>query len=170
MAGRRRGAARAAIQYEWTNVSDTVASLDLAEGAAVLGVTHLVIGVASTIRRLRGRVFAQLDATAIDERAVIAVGLLVSTQEAMAVGITAVPEPGSDRDDNWMWTGHLMVSSLAEGSVIPDALFDRLVIDSKAQRRMRTGDVLAFVGEIVASSDQGGSVDLMYSFDVLQSA
>ncbi len=107
-----------------------------------------------------------MDAGGVDESAMIVCGLTIITQDAVSAGV--VPEPGliGVDDGNWLWHGHLYVSSGAEAAVdgaFP-GLVDRLEIDSKAMRRVKASDALAFVFQTPArlTQDQTGTFDLTY--------
>jgi len=98
-------------------------------------------------------------------------GIVLVSADAFAAGSALVPGPGSDRDQDWIWTGQIFLSFGAEASVIPDQLSAMGVIDSKAQRVIRTNTALAFVVETIANeiNDQGGTIDFVYGWDTLVS-
>ncbi len=153
--------------YTWFGAADAVTTIDLGTGtAAVLGNT-VVVNSAGTLVRLRGQVYVQLDTSAVDERAMIAVGIIKATDEAVAAGVASLPHPHSDGDAEWIWHRYLSISSLAEPAVVTDALFDRAIIDSKAMRRFKQNEVVVLVAEVADGLDQGGTWDMMYGYRVL---
>ncbi len=153
--------------YEWLGVCGTVTALDLAVNAVQIGTTGFVSEVSQTLIRVRGRVFGQLDIAGVDERVMVAVGLIVVSSEAFAAGAGSVPSPGSDSEAPWLWHDHLSMSSGAEAAVVTDAYFDRIQIDNKAMRRLKPNENIAFMAEVCATADMGGSLDLMYGLRVL---
>ncbi len=159
---RRRGGR--GLDYDWVSTGGSNSAIDLAVGVAALGSGSIDINSAATIMRTRGLVAIQLDATAVDERALIAVGIIVVSDNALAAGTASVPAPFTDSSDDWLWYDFMWVSSGAEGAVVSDFLAQRTVIDSKAMRKVKAGENLALVVEVVVASDQGGSFDLQYGF------
>ena len=153
--------------YEWNTITGVITALDI--NAEALGSGTLVIAIPGTHARVRGRVFAQLDATAVDERATVVVGLRYATDDAVAAGVSALGNPFDDPDNDWLWTGHLFVSSGAEGAVVNEFLGDRIEIESKAMRRVKPGSTLAFVAVTPSAGavDQGGTVDILFSYRAL---
>ena len=104
-----------------------------------------------TIARIRGTAFAHLDAGAVLDAALCGVGIIVVKEEAFTIGgVTAMPGPLTDIEQAWIWH-HMFtlgpaVVAADDGSDI--SRNDRVVIDSKAQRKMQAGDTLAFVFEV----------------------
>ena len=163
MANRSRGRR---TDYSWAVADFDVQTLDLAEGTKVLlgGISTILT---TTLTRTRGEIFAELDATAVNERAVIAVGAVVVNEVAFATGIGALPGPATQGGDDWLWHGFLTVSSGQESAVALNSLYDRLTIDSKGMRKMKSDEVVAFLGEVASSSDQGGHATIMAGVRVL---
>ena len=149
---------------EWLAVSAKIDGLDIAVGIVGLGNLGIQHSSAATVLRLRGSVFCELNAGAVNERVLVSVGLIVVGSNAFQAGAGSVPSPATDSDADWMWFEQLSVSSLEEGAVVNDALFDRVKIDSKAMRKVKPDDVVVFVVEVAQSTDQTGTVDLMYMF------
>ncbi len=151
--------------YEWTALSALQSSILIAAGTTA----STILSVSSeslTLYRLRGRVYAQLDAGGTNERATIMCGIAV-----VGPVQTVFPAPFTNRSfGGWLWTGVLAVSALAEGTVSLQALFDRIEIDSKAMRKMKVGERLVFVSETVAVSAAGGTIDIMMTTSALSGA
>jgi len=109
-----------------------------------------------------------LDAGASDERAIVAFGLIIGNDDQVAVGATAFPSPADDLDAPWLWHGFMTVSSVAESGTVPSsALYDRLVIDSKAMRKVKSNQQIVLTGAVGASVDQTGTWDLLFGIRVL---
>ncbi len=153
--------------YEWSAVCGKLNALDLAINTVGLGTQGFVGNVPLTLMRVHGLVCANLDAGAVDERAMISFGIIKVSDDALAVGITAVPTPTADADAPWIVHGHLWVTTLSEAAIAPDGMFHRVVIDSKAMRKMKPNESLAVVFEVCDTTDQGGTVDLSYGLRVL---
>ena len=80
-----------------------------------------------------------------------AFGICVVTNDAFAIGVTAVPTPLDDVDwDGWLWHTlfvlHLPAAFAATDGVV--AVKD-IEIDSKAMRKIGINDTIALVGEFV---------------------
>ena len=168
MARGSRGSGRR-TDYSWGNFGDIAASIDLGFGAASFGATRFVFNVAGTVMRVRGKVGVVLDTGGVNESAIILCGLIIVPGDML----TTPPELFTDGSDEgpWLWQGALYVSSGAEASV--DGAFPGLTanvdIDSKAMRRIKPTEQLAFVHESPASitADQTGTYDLTYYVHVL---
>ncbi len=153
---RTRGGGRRS-DYHWSALAVSITALDIAPGTSSSSSAVLTVENPGTIVRLRGALAVQLDATAADERACIAVGV----QIVDAVQATFA-EPFTNRHSgNWMWIGFFNVSSLAEGAVAFDGMFDRQILDSKAMRKVKPFQRVVVTAEAVTSTDQGGTVDLI---------
>ncbi len=157
--GRRSGRP---ADYFWTGICGLITALDLAPGASALGSARIDSIESQTLMRIRGDLFVQLDATAADERATVAIGLIIVKTAAAAVGSSAVPTPFTEPSASWIWMTYVTVSSLAEAAAQPDALFARVVIDSKSMRRIKADESCILVAEVCNSIDQGGTFDIMF--------
>ena len=166
MANRARGRRS---DYEWEAVQFDSQTLDLAVGTKVQLVTVTAAGPV-TLVRTRGEVFAELDTSGVNERAIICVGGIVVGEVAAAAGIASLPGPFTQGSDDWFWHGYLTVSSGQESGVAQNSLFDRLVVDSKAMRKLKSDEVLVFMAEIAGSSDQGGHATVMGGLRVLEAS
>ena len=149
---------------EWASVADMHTSVDLAEGGTVLGTTGIQFALPATLLRMRGLIGCQLNAQAVNERALIVFGLIIVSDQAFAAGAASVPSPDADSDAEWIWQGSCWVSSGNEAAIVSDGLFDRIVIDSKAMWKAKPNDVIVLMGEVVESVDQAGTFDFQYYF------
>ncbi len=164
---RGRGSGRR-TDYEWVNFGDILAGINPGSAAA-FGVQALGFTLAGTVTRIRGRVGATLDTGAVNELGLLLCGLLVMTGDAVVTG--SAPELSTNQVDeaSWVWRGSLFLSSGQEAAVVTDALSNDLVVDSKAMRRVKPGEVLAMVFEAPAGlwADQAGTIDAVYDLHVL---
>ncbi len=153
--------------YNWVSAAGVNVNVDVGLGTAVLGAGSVAFNGAGTVARVRGQVLINLDATAVNEQVVIALGLIKVDNDALAVGVTAIPKPHIDGDAEWLWHGYLLVTSGSEAAVNNNGLIARLEIDSKAMRRVKTNDNMVLVAEVAAELDQGGNFDLLYGYRLL---
>ena len=162
-----RGTRGRRADYDWQAQAGSITALDLTAGASSI-IAMIAFLQASTMVRIRGEAFVQLNAAAANERTIIALGLLVTTDEAVAAGGGSIPEPFDDAESPWVWHSFASVSSGAEAAVVSDGLFARVPIDSKAMRRVKQNETLVFVAEIANTpADQGGTVDILAGVRVL---
>jgi len=164
-----RGRQGRRTDYQWANTGDVLVSNDLSDNPAVFGTTGATFAAPGTITRVRGRVGVVLDATAVGESAMILCGLIVVTEDAFAGGIAPELASAGDDEGSWIWQGALYVNSGAEAAVATDALSHTIEIDTKAMRRVKSRDVLAFVFQAPAIIvvDQGGTYDITYYYHTL---
>jgi len=163
MAHRRSGFAKTIDHKQWdSSLHGQIVGLDIAEGVVGLGDIGSAVGQASTSLRWRGQVIMQLDTAGVDERVLVACGIIIVGADAFTAGAASVPSPIQQASDDWIWYGWLSATSGAEAAVFTDGLVDRLEIDSKAMRKVRIGETFAFVAEVADTADMGGTVDIMY--------
>ncbi len=168
MARRRFGGHTSSVSHkEWSTADSLQNNIDIAEQVVVLGNVALVALVPNTLLRIRGTVFAQLDAGAVDEKAMIAFGITIVKTPAFTAGAASVPSPVTEADADWLWQGYISLSSLAEAAIAPNFLAGNVEIDSKAMRKLSTGDSIIMVGEVYESLDQTGSFDFGYLMRIL---
>ncbi len=155
--------------YQWSNFGDVENGQDLGAGAAVFGSTGLASGVPHTCVRVRGKVGVVLDTGGVDESAMILCGLMRVTSDFFATGVAPELFTSAADEASWVWQGVLYVNSGSEGAIVTDFLSDTIEVDSKAMRKFKVNDVLAFVFESPAAlqKDQAGTYDLTYFFHVL---
>ena len=140
------------MQAFWSDVIPETRFITQGAGSTIGSVA--VGGTATTrvtIARLRGSCFAHLDSGAITEGALVGIGLILVKEEAFTVGgVASMPSPLSDANQSWLWHQVIVlgpsVSATDDGGDMSRNA--RILIDSKAQRKMQAGDTLAFVSEV----------------------
>ncbi len=152
---------------EWSHMSGTLNNLDNAPGTVLLGPESIQANIALTLLRVRGLWSLELDATAADERVIVTAGMIIVSENAAGAGAASVPAPATDFAEDWLWWGAQEVSAGQEAAVVSDGLFSRMVLDSKAMRKLKPGENVVFVTEVDRSVDQGGNTDGLYSVRVL---
>jgi len=127
-----------------------------ASGSALWSVAAAPTQEGLTVVRLRGLVsLTQATAGVALDGFFGAHGICQVTDEALAVGITAVPTPLDDSDwDGWMWHTFFDVRSptatFADG-VNAGSVISRIEIDNKAMRKVPIGMNLIGVTEVTES-------------------
>ena len=102
-----------------------------------------------TIVRTHIELMLQFDQAATPENQRAAFGCTVVTDQAVAVGITAVPTPGTDLASDWFAHQIMFGNGITlTDRVAPPQLF---TIDSKAMRKVDVGADLVFVLENTSS-------------------
>ncbi len=101
-------------------------------------------GIGEVVRRTRGVLFVTSDQTTVSEDLFGALGAVVVTDAAAAVGVSAMPGPVTDRnDDGWfMW-----VPFMTRGADTIAASNIPWFFDSKAMRKIPDGFQVAFIVE-----------------------
>ena len=111
-------------------------------------------GIEATILRCRGQLLCSAVPDAGTDQAMLALGLMVITSSALAVGGVSVPGPIEDVDsDSWLWHRYVPFDAIAAASGIDrlGSLVERVEIDAKAMRRVPEDSALALVGQIDTS-------------------
>ena len=138
--GRVRGARQ---RKHWHSLNGGAEDMG-ADGTFILGA--FVFEDPATILRIVGRGLMVTNGTiAGSDRATLAIGL-VST-DALVLGTTAMPDPGSEPDYDWLWWYTLWLGAVttADGSVIGQG--ERFAIESKAMRKVSPSKSLALLGQ-----------------------
>ena len=158
---RPAGRARPAL-LEWADVvthlaGPGVTTKTVAATTAIGG----AVNFAATLVRTRGDLLCQFDPANIADIMQVGIGLAVVSADAFAIGSTAVPGPLTDAD--WTWIYHRLVTF---GPAIAAAQTEtalpqhaRIEVDSKAMRKVKPNEVIAWVAESIVLSG-GGSLDV----------
>ena len=149
-----------AIDGEMDNVGLLAATNVKALGSFVVAIVDDPV----TLVRTRGEVGINVSVAAA-ARANIqgAFGMYVITSDANAIGITAIPGPLSDSQNDWfVWVPFTMhvLAALDEAGIGQHV---RIPFDSRGMRKLKDGDILAVVVE--ATTDVAApALDVNYSF------
>ena len=102
-----------------------------------------------TLLRSRGNMLVVATPDAATDVTIAAFGLIVVHSNAASVGGTSLPGPVADSGADWLW--HWMVPldavTLTAGDANARTVVERVVIDSKAMRRIPSDHVVALIGE-----------------------
>ncbi len=112
--------------------------------------------VPATILRIRGAVQFHFDAAKqVGDEINITLGLAVASTDAVAAGAGSMPDPGGEPEFPWLWWGDFFLHAESTGAQeVWGLTSQRVVVDSKAMRKVKPGQSLVWVGE---SSQQVGA-------------
>ncbi len=120
-------------------------------------------GIDETLLRVRGMFSFKSDQAANSEDQLGAVGMILVTDTALAVGITAIPSPVTDDDDDG-WLVHQYFAqhfhNLSSVGFVND-LGKGYPFESKAKRIVHDGTSIAIVAENIHAT-HGISIALMF--------
>jgi len=139
---RRRETAWIGIPF-FANVlaSSTTASLSSTLGAGALDLRPF------TITRTRGALLVQSDQTAADEGFIGNLGVAVVSDQAVLVGVTAVPTPATD-DDSDLWLLHeIWIGARIQSTAVGFQEAKSRAVDSKAMRKVDQGQDVGIMTE-----------------------
>jgi len=99
---------------------------------------------------LRGELLVSASPNAAGDGDVAAFGFIVVSEAAAAVGGTSVPGPILNPEADWIWHSYVPLRSLAATAADDTAIgcFSRVLIDSKAMRRVKKDQEVIFVTEL----------------------
>ena len=116
-----------------------------------------------TIVRTRMEVFHSSDQTVANESQVAAIGLCVVSEQAEAIGITAVPTPETDAASD-LWFVHQWILNeytIVSGVAIDANAGQRYSIDSKAMRKVNEDEDVVVVVE--GATLFGGGSNILFA-------
>ncbi len=124
--------------------------------------------IGEVVRRTRGQFLVTSDQGAVIETQMVSMGMCVVTDAAAAIGITALPIPGTDaNDDVWfVWQPAIQFSGAGPGAAAADGSVMPYHFDSKAMRRVEEGRQIAVV---VQNNSAVHGVQVAVSFSLLSS-
>ena len=128
-------------------------------------------GIGETIRRTRGMFSVIFDQVAANETQVGAFGAIVVSDRAVVVGVSAIPDPVTEQnDDGWfVWEPFVQTCSVAQavgvavGQTQPPTAYP---FDSKAMRKVQEGFQVAFM---FANASSSHACQVALSFSMLTS-
>ena len=107
-----------------------------------------------TIIRTHFELALRSDQNSVNEVQAVALGMAVVSDQAVAVGVTAVPTPDTDMGSD-LWFAHKIL--YAEETTLATLTKEgtRVSLDSKAMRKVDIGQDLVIVGEMIAAISSG---------------
>ena len=134
---------RTSANGTWARTNSIVLTTVAANTKVLLATVTPSITFDETIRRTRGVLWVQSDQAAANEQQFGAMGIIEVTDEAVTIGITAIPDPiGNSDDDGWMLYVPFQQSTNGGAN---NGLGFRYDFDSKAMRRIGEGRQMAIV-------------------------
>ena len=137
--------ARKIVNYTWTGQAISATTVPPLS-KILLGTFVLDTAFDETLVRTRGILSVTSDSAIVVERQVGGWGMIRVSASAAAIGVTAIPSPIFDAaNDGWVvWVPFAAQSSFSTGAGFQGAQY---MVDSKAQRIIREGQVVAVVVE-----------------------
>jgi len=136
-----------------------------AGGVSIIGLGAAAAVEGLTLIRLRGKFRHNIQSsTAAGDGLVGAFGINIVKAPAFAIGVTAVPTPIAEQDnEDWLyWMPIQLVSSFAtEGFGNAGSDLEDHVIDTKAMRKLQVGDTIYAATELVLT----GTASTVLTFD-----
>ncbi len=141
---RRSVVARKIVNYSWAVLGTAAPVVVPAATKVLLGSFILATAFEETLVRVRGMLHIGSDQAGAVEAQIGAFGFIRVTDTALAVGVTAIPSPVFNADDDgWvLWQPFAQSGLIAAGR---DG--ERYMLDTKAQRIVRESQALAVVIE-----------------------
>ncbi len=154
----------------WARIFNGTAPVVVAAGTKVLMATFTLSnpGINEVIRRTRGMISVTSDQGGLYEDQMIAFGMIVVTDLALAAGAASIPGPATDAsDDGWfVWEGITQLSS-ATFNVAPtegDFGLPPYHFDSKAMRKVPEGYGVAVM---VENESSNSGAEIMFAVSLL---
>ena len=165
---RRLYPAKGRSATDWGRILIPTTDIDASEKQIIATFTLSNPGIGETVRRTRGRFSIISDQSTVTEEQLGAVGFMIASDAAVAVGATAVPGPATDAsDDGWfVWEGWTQSSQFTLGVSNAAGGFGAVYeFDSKAMRRVEEGFTIAVIaeGSSIAGCEIGMVVSLLSS-------
>jgi len=162
--GRGAGHAAARRLTRWFDIPWTVSGLTTTNSAIlVASFTAAELALRPfTIVRCRGILKISSDQSAASESARASMGLAVVSDQAIAIGITAVPTPETDRASDLWFVYESIVSDFlfADATGFTEPTGTLLRWDSKAMRKVEEGQDVALVVENTGISANGAFIEV----------
>jgi len=142
---RGRGGARTHKQWAGTQTGTPVA-LTTTQAAIITFSTD----ISETVLRSRGEILIVGNPNAAADNEVVAMGLAVVSDEAVAVGGAALPSPIASPDFDWFWFHYVLLQDLVSVVPTPDSIGmnARVTIDSKAMRKASPNHSVVLIAEL----------------------
>ncbi len=144
-------------ETRWFGITATNTVLAAASTAVLFsGLTAELLALRPfTIIRSRGVLAADSDQAAATEFYHVSMGVAVVSDQALAIGVTAVPTPATDRASDLFFVYEEVLGKLSIASVasIVEPTFQTHYWDSKAMRKVEEGQDIAFTIETEATSN-----------------
>ncbi len=141
---RRSGVSRGRLaprrSTQWIGSADDTALTTLGADVILLDQTF-PFGEPATIVRTRGMLYLGPSANAADSTGFGVMGMAVVTDAAAAIGVTAIPAPSSNNDDDvwFVWTPFVANVRFDDATGFQVNTINKFPFDSKAMRKVHDG-------------------------------
>ena len=161
----KRGAAaiRQSRLTQWLDLPPTVTAFGASGGTIILSLSTAEKALRPfTIVRTRMLIGIVSDQLAAGENQLGALGIAVVSDQASAIGVTAVPTPVTDlSSDLWLLHQFLFNTfSIASAVGYADDGMHQYAVDSKAMRKVQDGEDVVVVGELDGANSSGFSMTI----------
>ncbi len=109
-----------------------------------------------TIVRVRGLLYIATDQVANTEGQFASWGMTVVTEQASAIGITAIPTPVTEPESDWFVFESVAARVMVASAISMFSAGNAVQIDSKAMRKVDVGQDVVAVVEVPASDISEG--------------
>ncbi len=130
------------VDYEWSGNDAFGGQIN---SDATTAFTIVTMGFAGTLMRCRGRIRASLNGPVDGDKTVVACGLIIVTEEQLASGPSAMPDPATDLDAEWIWYGSLLLMCQEIVDTASGQVVDTLEIDTKAMRKFKSSQSIVLI-------------------------
>ena len=158
--GRARGRLAPRRSTQWIASTAETAVSTLAAASVVLD-QSFAFAEPATVIRIRGQLWIRSDTLSASEEPFGAIGMAVVTDQALAIGVTAVPTPITDQSsDNWfLWQPFAQSIAFLDATGMNFNRFAQFELESKAMRKVDDGKAVVVVLENASAAH--GMVYLM---------
>ncbi len=159
-----RGARRSG-NTTWIAGPDITGLTVLAAGAAVFDSSFALVEP-HTIMRTRGSIWVVSDQTAASEQPLGALGMAVVSDQAAAIGVSAMPTPQTDADSDLFFVHQFWATGFTfiSGVGVDTRVLERYDFDSKAMRKVNVDETIAVM---VENGSSAFGVSYMLQFRML---
>ncbi len=132
----------------WSSLLSVVQSIS--SDSTVLG-SSLAFAIPATILRCRGQIAVGMDESKqVNDTCKLAFGLAMISTDAFAAGAGSVPDPAGEADFPWLWWYEVHLNNFVAAASESGGLYQvRIELDSKAMRKVKPGESLAFITQYV---------------------
>jgi len=131
--------------------------------------TVQISGADETLLRVRGAILCNFVPDAATDTDIIALGMILANIAAINVGGASLPGPIADASANWLWHEFVPIDAngaTAAGGAAGTLQQFRVVVDSKAMRKVPAGYGIAVMAELAtgdfASVNVTGGVRMLF--------
>ena len=142
----------------WFQFAPTDVTMTASGGTVIFSLNAAALALRPfTVVRTRFEIQVGSDQAAAIEKQVVGVGIAVVSDQAAAIGVTAVPTPITDIGSD-LWFMHQLVYGDESSLTDRTRSSTRVSVDSKAMRKVDIGQDLVVVAEISTAAGDSGAI------------